>query len=80
MNKIGFCYEDYEEVTPKQEVGFAQGTPPPAPPDLNNDLVDTINNLAESIARYGGQIAGLTIDADYRGNYEAKIKYNSGRR
>lgn len=75
MRKIGFCYEDEEEepVT----FGYAQGV---QPPDLNNDLVDTINNLVDLMHQYGGQIGKLTIDIDDLGHYNVNIKYNSGRK
>lgn len=78
MNKIGFYWEDDEEYMEELEVGTSHIVE--SSPDLNTDIVETINSLITSLHRYGGQISGLTIDVDDTGNYTAKIKYNSGRR
>ncbi|GAB6153706.1 hypothetical protein JCM17380_24560 [Desulfosporosinus burensis] len=43
--------------------------------DLHDELVKAINTLIQITLYYQGNIKGITINIDNKGNYTSKIKY-----
>lgn len=43
--------------------------------DLHDELVKAINTLIQITQHFQGNIKGITINIDNKGNYTSKIKY-----
>lgn len=43
--------------------------------DLHDELVKAINTLIQITQHFQGNIKGITINIDSKGNYSSKIKY-----